>query len=57
MKNNKGKTPMTSVSNNLLMIKMLKKAEVFQCVENLMEVPKPFEAHVVDREFLQRALL
>lgn len=35
LKNVRGKTPMTSVNNNLLMIKVLKKAEIQSCVELL----------------------
>lgn len=32
IRNKKGKTPLGSINNNLLMIKILKKAEIYQAV-------------------------
>ena len=52
LKNLKGKTPMTGVNNNLLMIKILKKAEIFSCIEQLQELNLPKEAHFIDKDFI-----
>ena len=38
IKNSKGKTALTGVNNNLLMIKVLKKAEVNSCISFLQEI-------------------
>jgi hypothetical protein len=57
IRNYQCKTPFTSITNNLLMIKLLKKAEVFQCIELIADSGFPKEAHLIDVELMQAAVI
>jgi hypothetical protein len=39
------------------MIKLLKKAEVFQCIELIADSGFPKEAHLIDVELMQAAVI
>lgn len=54
LRNKAGKTPFTSVSNNLLLVKLLKKSERCYFDKNIHtnESWKTNEVHLVNRNFL-----
>ena len=57
MRNLKEKTPLGSINNNLLMIKILKKAEIFQSVKYICDADQAKEAHLLDKYLIKDSIL
>jgi hypothetical protein len=57
IRNSKGYTPLSSINNNLLMIKLLKKAEILQAIGVLQNRNYVQESHMQDKELIMKSIM